>query len=91
MASPTPSVALRYTQLTKHPTDDAIGKTCAFKDYDSFLNVAALYCYQFKNEFSIPKGSDGSIKIGQVPDGYGGQQIFWGKCVTRVMELVRRR
>ena len=40
--------------------------------------MAALYCYQFKNEFSIPKGSDGAMKIGEVPDGYGGQQIFWG-------------
>jgi hypothetical protein len=82
-----PDPRQRDSQLTRnHLTDDAIGKTCTFKDYDSFLNVAGLYCYQFKNEFSIPKGSDGSIKIGQVPDGYGGQQIFWGECVTRVMD-----
>lgn len=71
----------RYHRETRslHPSaDDDIGRTYAFKDYDAFLNVAALYCYQFKNEFSIPKGSDGAMKIGEVPDGYGGQQIFWG-------------
>jgi hypothetical protein len=62
--------------------DDSIGKTCAFANYDSYLEAASLYCYQFRSPFYVPKGDSQSniyqMKIGRVPDGYGGQQIFWG-------------
>ena len=39
--------------------------------------MATLYYYRCKNKFSIPKDSDCAMKIGKVPDKYGGQQIFW--------------
>lgn len=62
--------------------DDSIGQTCAFANYDSYLEAASLYCYQFRSPFYVPKGDSQSniyqMKIGRVPDGYGGQQIFWG-------------
>lgn len=64
-----------------HP-DDSIGKYCAFSNYDTYLDAAALYCYQFRSPFHVPKGDSQSniyqMKIGHVPDGYGGEQIFWG-------------
>jgi hypothetical protein len=35
-----------------------------------------------------PKDSDGAMKIGEVPDGYDGQQIFWGMFdAGRVMNV----
>lgn len=46
------------------------------------MTAAALYCHQFKNPFSVPAGSSSSnvyqMKIANVPDGWGGKQIFWG-------------
>ena len=62
--------------------DDSIGRYCAFANYDSYLEAASLYCYQFRSPFYVPKGDSQSniyqMKIGRVPDGYGWQQLFWG-------------
>lgn len=42
-----------------HP-DDSIGRYCAFSNYDTYLDAAALYCYQFRSPFHVPKGDSQS-------------------------------
>ena len=62
--------------------DDDIGRTCQYKDIDAWRNAARLYCWMFSTPLTVPGGNSGSnvyqLKISNVPDGYGGQQIFWG-------------
>ncbi|PSN59237.1 hypothetical protein BS50DRAFT_580112, partial [Corynespora cassiicola Philippines] len=65
-----------------HKKDDDIGRTCQYKDKDAWRNAARLYCWMFSTPLTVPGGNSGSnvyqLKISNVPDGYGGQQIFWG-------------
>jgi len=72
------------------PTDDKIGEYCAFNpDNGAFLDAANAYCYQFRNAFDVPRGSSSSnvyqMKIGNVPDGFGGKQIFWGMLSCSIL------
>jgi len=70
-----------------HSTDDNVGNYCAFNpDSNAFLNAANAYCYQFRHGVSVPKGdSVYQMKIADAPDGYGGQQTFWGECFSEFL------
>jgi len=69
-------------------SDDSIGKTCTFKDYPSFNYAASLYCAEFALGVNVPQGNSYGIKIASVPDGYGGQQIFWGEFRTNFDNMI---
>ena len=67
-------------------TDDDIGKYCAYADEDAFMRAANTYCSTFSYGTYVPAGASYGLKLNDVPDGYGGQQIFWGMSM-----LARKR
>jgi hypothetical protein len=57
--------------------DDDIGKYCRYATHHAFMDAASLYCRGMTGKI-IPEGSEFGGKFTNVPDGYGGEQIFYG-------------
>ncbi|KAF2239899.1 hypothetical protein EV356DRAFT_527752 [Viridothelium virens] len=60
-----------------HWENDVYGKPCRFFEYNSFLNASAYYCSQFHAGVAAPIGTDYAEKYAHVPDGVGGEQVFF--------------
>jgi hypothetical protein len=68
------------SRLTNAIADDSIGKYCAFQTPAAWDAAVNLYCAGFEFGEPVPQGGSYGIKLDQMPDGAGGQQIFWGTC-----------
>ncbi|KAK3703658.1 hypothetical protein LTR37_014354 [Vermiconidia calcicola] len=56
---------------------DSIGKECRYANFDSFNAAAFKYCTQVQGA-SVLEGQSLEFRTDNNPDGFGGEQLFWG-------------